>query len=150
VRGRSPSGRRHARGAGARRCDAARRSWRAIAAARVGLRGWGTSRRRFEDVGIAGGYGIVRPFVGPWHRHGHATRTRRSPNYRTGLRGVELQPGICLAIEPMFTLGDGEVYVESRQLDVATQDDALRPTSSTPSRSRRMDRDPDPGLTRRR
>ena len=44
---------------------------------------------------------------------GDRTRTRQVPNYRTGSRGAELQPGICPAIEPMFTLGDGEVYVEA-------------------------------------
>ena len=27
------------------------------------------------------------------------------PNYRTGRPGRKLEPGLCLAIEPMFTLG---------------------------------------------
>jgi methionyl aminopeptidase len=94
-----------------------------IAAARVGAR-VGDISAAIEDVGLAGGYGIVRPFVG----HGIGTDMHQDPqvpNYRTGSRGVELQVGICLAIEPMFTLGDGEVYVEADNWTVATQDDAL-------------------------
>jgi methionyl aminopeptidase len=77
-----------------------------------------------EDIGRAGGYGIVRPFVG----HGIGTDMHQDPqvpNYRTGSRGAELQPGICLAIEPMFTLGDGDVYVELDGWTVATADDTL-------------------------
>jgi len=94
-----------------------------IAAAQVGAR-VGDISAAIEDVGKAGGYWIVRPFVG----HGIGTDMHQDPqvpNYRDGRRGVELQPGICLAIEPMFTLGDGEVYVTADNWTVATQDDAL-------------------------
>lgn len=94
-----------------------------IAAARVGARIADISAA-IEDAGKAGGYGIVRPFVG----HGIGTEMHQDPqvpNYRTGSRGAELQPGICLAIEPMFTLGDGDVYVEADGWTVATTDDAL-------------------------
>ena len=31
------------------------------------------------------------------------------PNYRTGDPGIELKPGICMAIEPMLTLGSADV-----------------------------------------
>jgi methionyl aminopeptidase len=94
-----------------------------IAKARVGNR-VGDISAAIEDVGNAGGYGIVRPFVG----HGIGTDMHQDPqvpNYRTGSRGPELQPGICLAIEPMFTLGSGDVYVEADGWTVATEDDAL-------------------------
>jgi methionyl aminopeptidase len=77
-----------------------------------------------EDVGRAGGYGIVKPFVG----HGIGTEMHQEPNvpnYRTGSRGPELQPGICLAIEPMFTLGSGEVHVERDGWTVSTADGAM-------------------------
>ncbi len=77
-----------------------------------------------EDIGRAGGYGIVRPFVG----HGIGTKMHEDPqvpNYRTGRRGDQLQPGMCLAIEPMFTLGSGEVYVDGDRWTVRTTDDAL-------------------------
>jgi methionyl aminopeptidase len=77
-----------------------------------------------QDVGRAHGYGIVRPFVG----HGIGTKMHEDPqvpNYRTGRRGDELQAGMCLAIEPMFTLGTGDVYVEEDGWTVRTSDDAL-------------------------
>jgi len=77
-----------------------------------------------EDVGRAKGYGIVRPFVG----HGIGTEMHQDPNvpnYRTGSRGPELQPGMCLAIEPMFTLGSGAVHVEPDGWTVATSDGTL-------------------------
>jgi methionyl aminopeptidase len=77
-----------------------------------------------EDVGKAHGFGIVRPFVG----HGIGTDMHQEPqvpNYRTGSRGAELQPGVCLAIEPMFTLGTGDVYVDADGWTVTTADGAL-------------------------
>jgi methionyl aminopeptidase len=77
-----------------------------------------------EDVGRAHGYGIVKPFVG----HGIGTKMHEDPqvpNYRTGRRGDQLQPGICLAIEPMFTLGTGDVYIDGDGWTVRTVDDAL-------------------------
>jgi methionyl aminopeptidase len=94
-----------------------------IGAARPGAR-VGDISAAVEDVGIAHGFGIVRPFVG----HGIGTDMHQEPqvpNYRTGSRGAELQPGICLAIEPMFTLGSGDVYVEADGWTVNTADDSL-------------------------
>ena len=77
-----------------------------------------------QAIGDQHGYGIVKPFVG----HGIGTKMHEDPqvpNYTTGRRGEELQPGICLAIEPMFTLGSGEVFVEDDGWTVSTQDGAL-------------------------
>jgi methionyl aminopeptidase len=94
-----------------------------IGAARPGGR-VGDISAAVEDVGRAGGYGIVKPFVG----HGIGTEMHQEPNvpnYRTGSRGPELQPGICLAIEPMFTLGTGDVHVERDGWTVSTIDGAL-------------------------
>ncbi|HEY8238164.1 MAG TPA: type I methionyl aminopeptidase [Candidatus Limnocylindrales bacterium] len=94
-----------------------------IRAAQPGAR-IGDISAAIEDVGVAGGYGILRPFVG----HGIGTDMHQDPqvpNYRTGSRGVELHPGICLAIEPMFTLGSGDVYVEADGWTVSTADDTL-------------------------
>lgn len=94
-----------------------------IAAARPGAR-VGDISAAVEDVGRAHGFGIVKPFVG----HGIGTEMHQEPNvpnYRTGSRGPELQPGICLAIEPMFTLGSGEVKVESDGWTVKTADSTL-------------------------
>ena len=50
------------------------------------------------------GLGVIRQFVG----HGIGTEMHEEPqvpNYRTGRPGRKLEPGLCLAIEPMFTLG---------------------------------------------
>ena len=77
-----------------------------------------------EDIGRQAGYGIVRQFVG----HGIGTEMHQDPqipNYRTGYRGMELQPGMCLAIEPMFTLGGGEVEVMPDHWTVVTADGSL-------------------------
>jgi methionyl aminopeptidase len=77
-----------------------------------------------EDVAAPGGYGIVRQFVG----HGIGTEMHQEPqvpNYRTGVRGMKLQPGICLAIEPMLTLGRHEVEVKPDGWTVVTSDGSL-------------------------
>jgi methionyl aminopeptidase len=77
-----------------------------------------------EDVARPHGYGIVRQFVG----HGIGTEMHQEPqvpNYRTGVRGMKLEPGICLAIEPMLTLGTGDVAVRPDGWTVATVDGSL-------------------------
>jgi methionyl aminopeptidase len=74
-----------------------------------------------EDVAAPHGYGIVRQFVG----HGIGTEMHQEPqvpNYRTGARGMKLAPGICLAIEPMLTLGSHEVEVKPDGWTVVTSD----------------------------
>lgn len=47
------------------------------------------------------------------------------PNYRTKTRGIELAPGICLAIEPMFTLGSADVETLGDGWTVVTRDGSL-------------------------
>ncbi len=74
-----------------------------------------------EDVAIGHGFGIVRPFTG----HGIGTQMHEPPNvpnYRTGRNGLRLQPGVCLAIEPMFTLGGDDVTVSGDGWTVVTSD----------------------------
>jgi methionyl aminopeptidase len=77
-----------------------------------------------EDIAKPHAYGIVRQFVG----HGIGSEMHQEPqipNYRTGHRGAELQPGMCLAIEPMFTLGSGDVAVLDDGWTVVTSDSTL-------------------------
>ena len=77
-----------------------------------------------EDVALAHGYGVVRSFVG----HGIGTEMHEEPqvaNYRTGNRGRRIEPGLCLAIEPMFTLGSHEVRVKADGWTVETVDGSL-------------------------
>ncbi len=94
-----------------------------IAAAVAGGR-LGDISAAIEDVAVDRGYGIVRQFVG----HGIGTEMHQDPqvpNYRTGSRGIALQPGICLAIEPMFTLGSGDVHLLPDGWTVVTSDGSL-------------------------
>ena len=77
-----------------------------------------------EDVAKPHDYGIVRQFVG----HGIGTEMHQEPqvpNYRTGARGMRLAPGICLAIEPMLTLGSHEVAVKPDGWTIVTLDGSL-------------------------
>jgi len=77
-----------------------------------------------EDIGVAHGYGIVRAYVG----HGIGTEMHEEPqvtNYRTGRKGRRLEPGLCLAIEPMFTLGGHETRVRPDGWTVGTADGRL-------------------------
>jgi methionyl aminopeptidase len=77
-----------------------------------------------EEVARAGGYGVVRAFVG----HGIGTEMHEEPqvpNFRTSNRGRRLEPGLCLAIEPQLTLGSHEVRVRSDGWTVETVDGSL-------------------------
>lgn len=77
-----------------------------------------------EDVALPKGYGIVRQFVG----HGIGTAMHEEPqvpNFRTGRPGRKLEPGLCLAIEPMFTMGRAEALVMDDDWTVVTQDRSL-------------------------
>lgn len=77
-----------------------------------------------EAVAIPHGYGVVRQFVG----HGIGTEMHEEPqvpNYRTGRRGRKLESGMCLAIEPMFTLGRYEAHVLADDWTVSTVDGSL-------------------------
>jgi methionyl aminopeptidase len=94
-----------------------------IAAAVTGNRIWDISAA-VEDVALPHGYGVVRPYVG----HGIGTAMHEDPqvpNYRTKTKGIELAPGICLAIEPMFTLGNADVETLADGWTVITRDGSV-------------------------
>jgi methionyl aminopeptidase len=77
-----------------------------------------------EDVAKPGGYGIVRTFVG----HGIGSDMHQEPqipNFRTSARGPVLAQGMCLAIEPMLTLGVDDVDVAADGWTVITRDGSL-------------------------
>jgi methionyl aminopeptidase len=77
-----------------------------------------------EDVAAGAGLGIIRQFVG----HGIGTAMHEEPqvpNYRTGRAGRTLEPGICLAIEPMFTLGGHDTRILADDWTVVTRDGSL-------------------------
>jgi methionyl aminopeptidase len=77
-----------------------------------------------EDVAVEGRCDIVRPFVG----HGIGTKMHEDlqvPNYRTGRPGAELGAGVCIAIEPMLSLGNADVETLSDGWTVVTTDHSL-------------------------
>ena len=77
-----------------------------------------------EGVAAPRGYGIIRQFVG----HGIGTEMHEEPqvpNYRTGRRGRKLEPGLCLAIEPMLTMGDYRAHILDDDWTVSTVDGSL-------------------------
>ena len=94
-----------------------------VAAAVPGNRLWDISAA-VEDVALARGLGVVRPYVG--HGIGQAMHEEpQVPNYRTKSKGIELAPGICLAIEPMFTLGAADVETKADGWTVVTRDGSI-------------------------
>lgn len=95
-----------------------------VQAAKVG----GTVRdisRAIEDDVKLHGFGIVRALVG--HGVGHKVHEDpRVPNYfAKDLPDMVLPDGICLAIEPMLTLGDWQVKTADDGWTVVTYDGSL-------------------------
>jgi methionyl aminopeptidase len=86
--------------------------WDGIAAIRVGGRLGDVSHAVQTSVETSGQYGILAGYGG----HGIGTEMHQDPhvlNYGEAGRGVKLQKGMVLAIEPMLTLGSDD----SRELD---------------------------------
>jgi len=107
--------------AGLRLIEATERAmWAGIAQARA--------RNRISDIGHAiersakpGGYGVVREYVG----HGIGTEMHEPPqvhNYGRPGRGLKLEAGLVLAIEPMLNEGGPETEVLDDQWTVVTRD----------------------------
>ncbi|MCQ2077064.1 MAG: type I methionyl aminopeptidase [Bacteroidaceae bacterium] len=87
--------------------------------------------RRIGDISYAvqthcenHGYGVVREFVG--HGVGHEMHEDPMvPNYGRRGNGVLLKSGMCIAIEPMITLGTKDVYLQDDKWSVVTRDSKL-------------------------
>lgn len=70
------------------------------------------------------GYGVVRDLVG----HGIGTHLHEDPqipNFACRGRGIRLQPGMTLAIEPMINIGRPEVVFLDDDWTVVTEDETL-------------------------
>ena len=70
------------------------------------------------------GYGIVRDLVG----HGIGTHLHEDPqipNFRQWRKGIKLQPGMTLAIEPMINMGRADVEWLDDNWTVVTMDGSL-------------------------
>ena len=93
--------------------------WRGIAAIEVGERLNAVGAAVEDYVGER--FGLVEEYGG----HGIGTEMHQEPhvlNYRTRDRGPRLRPGICLAVEPMLTLGDPATKLLADDWTVATVD----------------------------
>jgi len=94
-----------------------------IAAARPGNH-VGDIGAAVEDIATERGYGVVRGYTG----HGIGRDMHEDPavpNFRARDRGIRLEPGHCLAIEPMFTLGHEETALMPDRWTVVTVDGSL-------------------------
>jgi methionyl aminopeptidase len=97
--------------------------WEGLLRARVGGRLTDISAA-VERRGSAGGYGIVREFVG--HGIGRALHEDpHVPNYGRPGRGPKLVSGIALAVEPMFNLGSAETEMLDDDWTAVTADGSL-------------------------
>lgn len=99
--------------------------WRGIAAARVGARIGDVGHAIERYVGAQPErYGIVREYTG----HGIGTAMHQPPdvpNYGRPHRGPMLVNGMCLAIEPMLTLGGEGTATLDDEWTVVTRDGSL-------------------------
>jgi methionyl aminopeptidase len=103
--------------------------WAGIAAASAGVR---SGRGRLTDISRAvetsvhssGHYGIVDGYGG----HGIGTEMHQDPhvlNHGRPGRGPQLVPGLCLAIEPMITIGSPRTMELADGWTVVTQDGSI-------------------------
>ena len=84
--------------------------------------------KRIGDVGYAvqqhcekSGYGVVREFVG----HGIGREMHEDPqvpNYGRRGNGTVIKNGLCIAIEPMITMGSPQIYLTEDRWTVKTRD----------------------------
>ena len=97
-----------------------RAMWAGIAQVRAGNR-LSDIGHAVEGVAAAPGYGVVREYVG----HGIGTAMHEEPqvpNYGRPGRGLRLQVGLALAIEPMVNEGGPETRVLDDGWTVVTRD----------------------------
>ncbi len=74
-----------------------------------------------QDYCESFGYGVVRELTG----HGIGRKMHEDPqipNYGTRGNGVMLKSGMCIAIEPMITMGNRSVWLLQDKWGIATRD----------------------------
>ena len=94
-----------------------------IARARVGGR-IGDVSHAVQEVVEGAGFSVVKSLVGHgvgryYHEDPHV------PNFGVPGRGQRLSEGMTIAIEPMITAGDGDVYLHDDGWSISTTDDSL-------------------------
>jgi methionyl aminopeptidase len=108
----------------ARLLDVTQKSlYEAIALARVGKR-VGDLGNRIQVLCESQGFGVVRDYVG--HGIGRMLHEEPAvPNFGKKGTGVPLKPGMCIAIEPMITLGTYKTRTLGDGWTVVTADGSL-------------------------
>jgi methionyl aminopeptidase len=97
--------------------------WRGIRAATIGNR-LGDIGAAVQELADQKGYGLVREYVG--HGVGRSLHEAPSvPNYGRAGKGLKLQQGLVIAIEPMFNLGTAETVTLDDDWTVVTADGAF-------------------------
>lgn len=94
--------------------------WAGIAAAATAAR-VGDISHAIQQYANQAGLGIVREYTG----HGIGSAMHQPPdvpNYGRARRGPRLSKGMCLAIEPIFTMGSAMSVVLADEWTVVTQD----------------------------
>ncbi len=77
-----------------------------------------------QDYVEENGYSVVRALTG----HGIGRELHEAPqipNFKTKRKGVRMQPGMTLAIEPMVNMGDYDVWFLEDDWTVVTKDGSL-------------------------
>jgi len=88
----------------------------AVAGKHVGDIGWAV-----QEYCEAHGYGVVRELTG--HGIGREMHEDPSvPNYGRRGNGVMLKAGMCIAIEPMITMGKRDIYLKPDRWSICTRD----------------------------
>ena len=97
---------------------------RGIAAAQVGNNTGDIGHAIQSYIESQGKYGIIRALVG--HGVGHDLHEEpQVPNFGKAGTGIELQPGLVIAIEPMVSLGGHEIDTADDGWTIKTADDSL-------------------------
>lgn len=94
--------------------------WKGLAMAQVGKR-LGDISHAVQVHAESHGYGVVRDLSG----HGIGRDMHEDPdllNFGRAGRGIRLEAGLCLALEPMITLGDYHVEMLSDEWTIVTAD----------------------------
>ena len=79
--------------------------------------------KAIQEHVLKNGYSVVRDLVG----HGIGSKLHEKPmipNYARRMRGIKLEPGMTLAIEPMVNAGGYQVYWLDDEWTVVTADDS--------------------------
>lgn len=73
---------------------------------------------------VNAGYQVIKELTG----HGLGKKLHEEPhvpNFREKQRGIQLQPGMTLAIEPIFAMGSGDIVTAPDNWNILTKDKSL-------------------------